>query len=469
MGKQKSAKNSRVIDKTDLKENMEEKPCKRRKLEKDKSLKRTSWCEDDKSTKLIYTEMGLGLISDSSDDTDSCDGLNENTPASATQRSTPVVPAAPRILKPSQRNNWSFTSTSSDDFFSPIKIHRKFRGKDDLDEYTGEDYINKLLDENILYIFQLLPRFTIAKCARVCRRWSRIVREKALWKKIDLSNKTLGAGTLGNVVHRGVKVLRLAKSEILAPMNLEPTKDRENLSMSSLQYLDLSMATVSTDILEQLFSICHNLRKISLENCQLNEKICSYMGQNRELECLNLSMCQGLNCDALEPIMTNCKRLESLNIGWTWLDRASIVYLSDSFPTSLCKLNWSGCRENITDDEVVALTRNCSKLKELDLSDSTVLSCQSIHIIAENMKELEHLALSRCYQIIPTTIPVLTRIKSLVALEVYGMLREVYLTHLQDTMPRIEINKFPFSSVARPTTGVRRTSIWGIRVRENIV
>ena len=43
---------------------------------------------------------------------------------------------------------------------------------------------------------------------------------------------------------------------------------------SRVQYLDLSMATVSTEGLEQLFSTCYHLRKLSLENCEVNDTIC---------------------------------------------------------------------------------------------------------------------------------------------------------------------------------------------------
>lgn len=58
---------------------------------------------------------------------------------------------------------------------------------------------------------------------------------------------------------------------------------------------------------------------------------------------------------------------------------------------------------------------------------------------------------------------------SLIAVEVFGILREGPLTVLKTNMPRIEVNQFPFSNIARPTTGIHRTSIWGIRVRDNAV
>ncbi|ESO92396.1 hypothetical protein LOTGIDRAFT_162707 [Lottia gigantea] len=414
--------------------------------------------------------MGVSLIiSESGEDTDSSDGIiHENTPASAINRDTPTIPLAPRILKPSQRNNCSFSSPNTEGF-KPIKLSKKFRSKEECKEISGSDYINKLLDENILNIFHLLPRFTLAKCARVCRRWSHLVKQKSLWRKIDLSNNTITPSTLSNIVNRGVKILRLAKSEILGSVNESILGNQLNISNVAIQYLDLSMAIVPPEILEQLFSLCHNIKKLSLENCKLTDSICRYIGQNSEIESLNLTMCQGITHHGMEPILNNCNQLECLNISWTWLNKETIEYISNNLPNRLVKLNWSGCRENITDNEIMKITDRCKRLKELDLSDSTVITCLSVHLIASNLHQLEHLALSRCYSIIPTTIPVLSQLESLSALEVFGMLREVYLTHLQESMPSIEINSYPFSSVARPTTGVRRTSIWGIRVRESAV
>ena len=62
----------------------------------------------------------------------------------------------------------------------------------------------------------------------------------------------------------------------------------------------------------------------------------------------------------------------------------------------------------------------------------------------------------------------LSHIYTLLALDVFGMLKESALYQLRAAMPSIEINKFPFSSIARPTTGIRRTSIWGLRVRDSL-
>ena len=56
--------------------------------------------------------------------------------------------------------------------------------------------------------------------------------------------------------------------------------------------------------------------------------------------------------------------------------------------------------------------------------------------------------------------------KTLMYLDVFNLMSESSIASLQENLQTIEINKFLFSSVARPTVGIRRTSIWGLRVRD---
>ena len=78
--------------------------------------------------------------------------------------------------------------------------------------------------------------------------------------------------------------------------------------LSKVQYLDLSMAVISPHGLEELLASCQLLRKLSLENCQINDSICRHIGQNKNLEVLNLSMCDGLTENGLVPICNNLQR-----------------------------------------------------------------------------------------------------------------------------------------------------------------
>jgi len=47
--------------------------------------------------------------------------------------------------------------------------------------------------------------------------------DESLWKRLDLSTKTLKEGVLGDVLNRGVWALRLAKSEIEGPIFTGPS------------------------------------------------------------------------------------------------------------------------------------------------------------------------------------------------------------------------------------------------------
>ena len=115
--------------------------------------------------------------------------------------------------------------------------------------------------------------------------------------------------------------------------------------------------------------------------------------------------------------------------------------------------------------DVDVLCKRCTHLLELDLSDSLRLTDRTVEIIRWHLPELRHLSLSRCYSILPTSIGMLDALPSLEAVNVMGMLTEKPLEALQAMLPKMLLNKMPFSTVARPTTGQRRTSIWEQRVR----
>lgn len=75
-----------------------------------------------------------------------------------------------------------------------------------------------------------------------------------------------------------------------------------------LQYLDLSMASISVNGLATFLNFCKHLKKLSLENCQLNNDCSAAIAQNTELEVLNLAMCLGLTTSGIEAILTNCRK-----------------------------------------------------------------------------------------------------------------------------------------------------------------
>lgn len=54
--------------------------------------------------------------------------------------------------------------------------------------------------------------------------------------------------------------------------------------------------------------------------------------------------------------------------------------------------------------EVLQLCKTCPNLEELDLSDSTSLTCSSVSHVVLHLNYLKHLAISRCYHIPPGCI-----------------------------------------------------------------
>ncbi|XP_011702965.1 PREDICTED: S-phase kinase-associated protein 2 isoform X1 [Wasmannia auropunctata] len=330
----------------------------------------------------------------------------------------------------------------------------------------GEDKFNKLSDEIILMILKWLPKKCLVRCMLVCKRWCQIARDEALWTRLDLGSKVLSEGTLGHILPRGVQILRLAQAEIADPVFYEGSEVLGDICISKLQYLDLSMAVISPAGLAALLSKCIYLKKLSLEKCILNRDCCRALSRNPELEVLNLTMCENIDVGCIMELM-KLKCLTSLNIAWSSLDNECITLLCKTLPTSITRLNLAGCRKTMTDENVKDLSRRCPDIIELDLSDCPMLTMHTVHNLL-NFSKLEHLSLSRCYSIPQSAYIRLAHMPCLLYLDVFGLMSESVLKSLQATCREPEINKYLYSSVARPTVGIRRTSIWGLRVRDSI-
>ena len=115
------------------------------------------------------------------------------------------------------------------------------------------------------------------------------------------------------------------------------------------------------------------------------------------------------------------------------------------------------------------ITGNCDKLKELDVSDARSLTSNAIKSIVNHSKDIENLSMSRCFGIAPAAYLKLERCSNLKYLNVFGMMKDGALDELRSYLSSIDINKFYFSSIARPTVGIKRTSIWNQRTRDTVL
>ncbi|XP_010153325.1 PREDICTED: S-phase kinase-associated protein 2-like, partial [Eurypyga helias] len=79
---------------------------------------------------------------------------------------------------------------------------------------------------------------------------------------------------------------------------------------------------------------------------------------------------------------------------------------------------------------------------------------------------LQHLGLSRCYQLLPASLIKLGEIPTLKTLQVFGIMPDTSLMLLKEVLPQIKFNCSPLTSIARPTAGKAKSDeIWGIRCR----
>ncbi|XP_040581538.1 S-phase kinase-associated protein 2-like [Lepeophtheirus salmonis] len=329
-----------------------------------------------------------------------------------------------------------------------------------LKEEEGRDINTELCEEVVLGVFQWLDKGTLGRCARVCRQWNRLTQDESLWKRLDLGSKTLSAQVLSLIAARGLLALRLCKASIL-PRALTPPK-----SPFRVQYLDLSMSDFPLPSLASFLSYTRDLRKVAMEHCFLDEDICALLAKNTNLTVLHLAMVKGLNLEGLTLILRSCHALEELNISWTDLSEEAIAFMCQNIPPSVRRLNIAGCKDYLQDKHLLQLMRNLPNLKELDISDAGSVSEETIDSMLLYLKKLEHLSVSRCYGISPNSYIYLSVLTSLKNLTVFGTMKDAAIQELRLHLPGIHINKYMFSTIARPTVGIRKTSIWNVRVRD---
>ncbi|KAK3910497.1 S-phase kinase-associated protein 2 [Frankliniella fusca] len=397
----------------------------------------------------VLMEMGLAMLDDEDEPVSAGDSQNSsNSPFDVTETS---------LLCNVNEEVSSFTDPFGDDY----TLYRKQKsiGR------TREDYFRNLSDEIVLNIFKWLPKKTLNRCSLVCRRWRNIARDEVLWTRLDLGSKTLSPGSLADVVKTGVRILRLAQADIPDPVFGNEVFPEDYVSR--LQFLDLSMTVISVQGLVSLLTKTKHLVKLSLEHCSINDEVCEAISQNRQLEVLNLAMVYDLTTTGLLTILSSCRRLVGLNLGWTGLKTESLDCLMSCLPPNLSQLNLSGVRFDLLDKHVAQLVTACPKLSELDISDATNITATSIDLL-KKLANLEHLSISRCYKISnsPSVVQQLAAIPSLRYLDLFGLVSDKNIVGLRRNLPTMKINKFVFSSIARPTVGIRRTSIWGLRSRD---
>ncbi|NXQ94603.1 SKP2 protein, partial [Sagittarius serpentarius] len=315
-----------------------------------------------------------------------------------------------------------------------------------------------LPDELLLAIFAYLPLNDLIKVSLICKRWHRLSFDESLWQSLDLSDRSLLPGVIGQLLPAGVTAFRCPRSCIGNPL----FKTSKPLR---IQHMDLSNCTVSVADLQSILCWCERLQNLSLEGLVLSDDIMKSIAKNPSLIRLNLCGCSGFSAAALKLMLSSCSVLEELNLSWCDFTATHVKAAVSHITSKVTQLNLSGHRQNLQIPDVKTLVERCPFLIHLDLSDSVMLKPECFQYFYQ-LVFLQHLGLSRCYQISPAALVELGGIPTLKTLQVFGIVTPRSLQLLRETLPDIKINCSHFTSIARPTVGSRENcAIWGIKCR----
>ncbi|NXG07011.1 SKP2 protein, partial [Sakesphorus luctuosus] len=318
--------------------------------------------------------------------------------------------------------------------------------------------LDTLPDELLLSIFAYLPLKDLLKVSVVCRRWHCLSFDESLWQTLDLTGGNLLPGVIGHLLPAGVTAFRCPRSCIGSPLF-------KTNKLLKLQHLDLSNCTVSAADLHSVLCLCERLQNLSLEGLVLSDNIIKAIARNPNLMRLNLCGCSGFSAEALEMMLSRCSVLKELNLSWCDFTAAHVKAAVNRVTSKISQLNLSGYRENLQIADVKTLVERCPFLVHLDLSDSMMLKPECFQYFRQLMF-LQHLCLSRCYQISPAALVELGEIRTLKTLQVFGIVTDSSLQLLEEALPDLNINRSHFTTIARPTVGNKKNhEIWGIKCR----
>eukprot|EP00069_Balaena_mysticetus_P012370 bmy_07488T0 len=164
-----------------------------------------------------------------------------------------------------------------------------------------------------------------------------------------------------------------------------------------------------------------------------------------------------IDVSTLHGLLSHCSKLQNLSLEG--------LRLSDPI-VKLDELNLSWCYEFTEKHVQVAVAHVSETVTQLNLSGDSVMLKSDCFPEFFQLNYLQHLSLSRCYDIIPETLLELGEIPTLKTLQVFGIVPDSTLQLLKEALPHLQINCSPFTTIARPTTGNKKNQeIWGIRCR----
>ncbi|XP_029800443.1 F-box/LRR-repeat protein 4 isoform X3 [Suricata suricatta] len=185
---------------------------------------------------------------------------------------------------------------------------------------------------------------------------------------------------------------------------LPPQAFNHIAKLCSLKRLVLYRTKVEQTALLSILNFCSELQHLSLGSCVMIEDydvIASMIGAKcKKLRTLDLWRCKDITEKGIAELASGCPLLEELDLGWCPTLQSStgcFARLARQLP-NLQKLFLTANR-SVCDTDIEELACNCTRLRQLDILGTRMVSPASLRKLLESCKDLCLLDVSFCSQI----------------------------------------------------------------------
>jgi len=261
---------------------------------------------------------------------------------------------------------------------------KKLRKHDLETNNSNFSYLGDLPNEILWKILDYLHIGDLLRCGQTCRRLRLVVRDDFLWKKVNLSNKSIvPVKLLKWILERGCEYLNIS-NEINGHLNLmlNQTTKLKCLNLAwKHEIRDIVKFCANADLLWTLLRSCTVLEKLELYCVKFTSSHTFSIQGVKTLKILRLSYCKSgnkknkpLELDFIKQIIDQCLELEELSFYKTRLSEDSIDYLVKNITPKLSKLSlYTIIRDAIVMDKYIQLlVSRSTNLTELSLSGSGI-------------------------------------------------------------------------------------------------
>ena len=248
--------------------------------------------------------------------------------------------------------------------------------------------LKNLPNEILTQVLRYLEIRDLFSFGHLSTRTRAVSRDKTLWQKVTIRNKTLKSEFLKFIVRNGCKFLKLTNVQLKGYLRLRRS--------SILKDLTLDRCAIENQVLEEFLGSCCSLTKLTLRGVDVSgvntKNLKKFVLQNRKtLQTLKLRTSKTLDLESFQFIINNCNELTELNLKTLnrydvddVLSEESINYLANNLNEKVLKLNL-GYQRFVKDDHITKLIPRCKRLEELNLN-GTSISPNSLTCLIQNLK-----------------------------------------------------------------------------------